>query len=630
MDYAADYWLAIQSIFKEWRDSRNYKWIMLLLVWSLSAFYAVRFYDRGWVPHDEGTLAQSAERVLIGELPHRDFDEVYTGGLTFLHALAFKLLGPSLISLRIVLLIFFLAFVPALYAIALRFAHPDIAALVTFSGVVWSVPNYFASLPSWYNLFFATFGALALTWYVETRRVRWLFIAGLLAGFSILAKIVGLYYVVAAALFLMFREQTLTKRGADERQERSWAFLSLKAFALVVYVILLIALLKWRLGLMEIFHFLLPQLAICGVLLWNEWQDAHGQFSCRVRNLVTTLWTFGIGALIPIVLFVITYLWTDSIDDLYRGIFVLPQKRFANAVAAFPPFLTVITSIPFAVLVFVPFSLVVTKCGRIWTWVLIILLALTLFFSGTALLYYVVWQSARSLGVVGVLAGCLLLAREHRAGFLEQDRRQILFMLLCMTALLSLVQFPFAASVYYLYITPLVCLSLLAVVTLQENMPKLRHFVAMLFYLLFGVMWTNAYVWAIGLAHVPIGAEMALQNQRGRLKVADYDNRVYTQLVHLIRSHSKSTYIYAGPDCPEVYFLSAMRNPTRKLFDFFNDGQNTPTFILELLKEKQINLVVINRKPHFSPPLDAKLSDAFAEHFPNSVDIGHFTVRWKM
>ena len=53
------------------------------------------------MPFDDGALAQSAERLLQGQLPHRDFDEIYTGGLTFLNAGAFRLFGISLWSLRL-------------------------------------------------------------------------------------------------------------------------------------------------------------------------------------------------------------------------------------------------------------------------------------------------------------------------------------------------------------------------------------------------------------------------------------------------------------------------------------------------------------------------------------------------
>jgi hypothetical protein len=125
--------------------------------WAIAAVYLALFIKGGWIPHDEGTIAHSAERALMGQLPHRDFVELYTGGLTYLHAAAFKLLGINLLVPRLVLYGFALLRVPFVYWIARRFVRPLAAAGVTLAAVAWSLPNYFAAMPSWYNLFFATF-----------------------------------------------------------------------------------------------------------------------------------------------------------------------------------------------------------------------------------------------------------------------------------------------------------------------------------------------------------------------------------------------------------------------------------------------------------------------------------------
>jgi len=333
--------------------------------------------------------------------------------------------------------------------------------------------------------------------------------------------------------------------------------------------------------------------------------------------------------MIPIAIFVIAYLLGGSVHDLYRGVYVLPQQRLENAAWDFPPFLTVIASLPYAAMVCIPFSPVSTKTGKICGAAVIVLLGFALAFSGTGLVYYAVWHSARSLGVIAVLAGCRLLTQIPRDRLVEPEKRQKLFLILCITGLLGWVQFPFPAPVYFLYITPLVCLALLAVVTLQDNMPTFRHFVAMLFYLLFATIWSNPHVWAIGVAHVPLPQESVMNNRKGQLRLANGDNHVYTELVNFIRGHSNSNYIYAGPDCPEIYFLSGKRNPTRKIFDFFSNEENDWSFVLNVLKEREINLVVINRKPQFSAPLDTKVTNLFETRFPTAVEIGQFTVRWK-
>ncbi len=173
------------------------------------------FAFRGWIHHDAGLLGHTAERVLQGELPHRDFDDVYTGGLAMMHALAFKILGIKLSSMRLVLLTFALVFTGTVYSLAARFLRPALAVLVTATCVVWSVPNYSASMPSWYNLFFAMFGVWALCQFLDSQRVAWLVAAGLFGGLSLTVKVVGVYYIAAVLLFLVDYERRTS--ASDEQ-----------------------------------------------------------------------------------------------------------------------------------------------------------------------------------------------------------------------------------------------------------------------------------------------------------------------------------------------------------------------------------------------------------------------------
>ena len=99
-------------------------WPILIALWVLCAGYLAPRLSRGWVPHDEGTIGVSAERVMAGQLPHRDFDDTYTGGLNYINAAAFSLFGRNLIAPRIVLLAAFLLMLPAFYYAATRFVSP--------------------------------------------------------------------------------------------------------------------------------------------------------------------------------------------------------------------------------------------------------------------------------------------------------------------------------------------------------------------------------------------------------------------------------------------------------------------------------------------------------------------------
>jgi hypothetical protein len=166
-------------------SNKSESWVsmaVLAAVMLIAGTYTALHIGKGWVPADDGTLSQSALRVMHGQLPHRDFGEIYSGGLSFIHALAFRVFGVNLMSLRFCVFIFFLAWLPAVYYIALRFLSPVSAGFITLLAVSWSYPNYPAAMPSWYNLFLATFGAAALLRYLDVRKRRWLFVAGVCGG----------------------------------------------------------------------------------------------------------------------------------------------------------------------------------------------------------------------------------------------------------------------------------------------------------------------------------------------------------------------------------------------------------------------------------------------------------------
>src|SRR2546427_8441776 len=188
-------------------------WLILFLVWATSGIYACAYLKRGWFPWDVGAYAQSADRVLHGELPHRDYIDTYTGGLAFLNAFAFRYLGENLATPRLVLFVFFLAWIPAVFWVASEFVADWMAGGITFLAVAWSLPNYPEAVPSWYNLIFATLGLASLFAFLRCPAPKWLFCAGLCGGFSFLAKSIGLTYVAAVLLFFVFREQRETPRN---------------------------------------------------------------------------------------------------------------------------------------------------------------------------------------------------------------------------------------------------------------------------------------------------------------------------------------------------------------------------------------------------------------------------------
>src|SRR5215467_11562785 len=92
------------------QSGRNLLLVLSLTLLTSALYMGVGLY-RGWGYSDDGTLGQTAERVLRGEMPHRDFHDVYTGGLAYLNALVFRLFGVNLLYLRLLLFVVYLTWV---------------------------------------------------------------------------------------------------------------------------------------------------------------------------------------------------------------------------------------------------------------------------------------------------------------------------------------------------------------------------------------------------------------------------------------------------------------------------------------------------------------------------------------
>lgn len=113
------------------------------------------------------------------------------------------------------------------------------------------------------------------------------------------------------------------------------------------------------------------------------------------------------------------------------------------------------------------------------------------------------------------------------------------------------------------------------------------------------------------------------------LKTSKETAAEFQVLIPLVQHHARSQYIYAAPDCPEVYFLSGLRNPTRTIFDFFNEPPTSTERVMKEIEGHDINEVVLLTTPAFSPAISTSLKQELEVRFPNWAAIGRFQVRWR-
>ncbi len=615
------------------RGGRLRWWVILLIVWSIACIYTGSHLMRGWVPHDEGAFSESAERVLHGQLPHRDYVEIYTGGLAYLHGLAFRYLGENFATLRIVLFVFFLAWIPAYYWIASHLVPDWVAGSVTLLAVTWSLPNYSAAVPSWYNLFFATFGMAAVFRYLEKRSAKWLLLAGLFGGFSILAKIAGLYYVAAAPLFFIFLEQDEAAK-AEESQSRSFAYTSFLVLALLLFLAGVAALIRPLASLEVDLEFVIPTAVLAMVLLSREAFCMRRASYQRLTASLRMCLPFGLGVLIPVLIFLVPYIRENAVRTLVKGLFVLPYKRIQGASASPPEIATIVPTL----CVIGAIALGAWFRGRARWLVSLIVGALAAYYLVSSAhkmgSYRVPWHAAFWLIPFLAVAGGFLLrqAAMAREPLADSERQQRLFLIIAVISLCGLVQYPFAAPIYFCYVAPLVILGAVAVLRMFPSIPKPLLSVVFTGFLLFAVFrLTPPFIYAMGFYYQPDPETQKLDLPRaGGLRVDLKSVNVYKKLIPLIQQHAGTGEIYAGPDCPQVYFLADYKNPTRAPFQLFDEDSGTAEQVLKFINSRQIRVVVLNRRPDFSPPLVvAGVYDALQERFPKEELVGFFVVRWR-
>jgi hypothetical protein len=587
---------------------------------------------RGWVPADEGAYAQSADRVLHGELPHRDYLEIYTGGLAYLHAFAFRFLGENFATMRIVLFLFFMAWVPVFFWIASRMVADWVAGAVTLLAVVWSLPNYSAAVPSWYNLFFATFGMAAVFQYLGHRSSKWLFVAGICGGCSILAKIPGLYFVAAIVLFFAFSTQCEPSPPGSRQKSRSVAYSVSLVLSVLLFAGVLARLTLANGGVEELIAFALPTGSLCGVILLRERHYREGSDADRFARLLRMCVPFVLGTLIPLGVFLLPYIKGHAVGALLHGVFVLTFRRLSYAES--PP--VIATIVPSLCLLGI--LLLGVWLHAVARWILCSVAAgLFLYYFLTSIdnprNYQIAWHCAYWLIPVVVLVGASLLylnpPQENNPA--DSPKNNQLFLVLAVAAMCSLVQYPFSIAIYFCYVSPLGILGALAVLRRFPSMSKSLLAIVGVGFLLFPVFrFTPSFIYRIGSAYQPDPETQPLDLPgAGNLRVERATVPAYHHLIALIKEHAGNGEIYAAPDSPQIYLLAGYKNPTRSLFDFFDEKYPDLQGTLDLMDAHSIRVIVLNQLPDFSPALPADLHEALAKRFPKMEKVGPFEVRWR-
>jgi hypothetical protein len=582
------------------RDPRTW-WT--LASWAAAVTIVGALIGRYWIPLDDGTLAQSAERVLSGELPHRDFHDPYTGLNALLGALAFRLFGVNLLSLRVPLVVGFALWLPAVWLLARRFGSPGAAFAATGLAATLSVLAYPAAMPTWFALFAVTWGVWCLARFVDGGDRRWLLAAGVTAGVAILFKVVGLYFIAATLLTLAWR------RCAVGRVP-----FTVVAGGCGLFLLALGALVLRSPDLSTAYHFVLPALALClslTVVASRQASDAPPQLGALLADGSILL----AGALLPVAAFLVPYATSGAVAAWFEGVFLLPGQRFAAASSRPGEAWSLIPAVV-AVLLWAGAGRLGDRGQRYSAMGL-----LALFAAGLAvddrmdgMVTGVLWYALRGWVPTLTVWGAWLMSRRGA------PHDPVASAMLSTAALWGLVQFPYTAPAYFFYVASLGVLATLAVAaaSARSAAPVLGVLAAI-----------AAYLGAGYAAGVSMSGTTDLDLDRGGIRVSAHDAELYRDLVAEVERHLGEGMLWAGPDAPEIYYLAGVPNPTPTLYEFLGPEARRPEVTVPPYANPDIRVVVVNTRPLFSEALSAGAMEILALALPESRTFGSYQVRWR-
>ena len=603
-----------------WRDG-------LALVTSLcvAGLIAWPLLDRGWTPHDDGMLGQTAERIRLGQLPHRDFEELYTGALGLWHALAQRLFGTTMMAPRYALFGAWCGWLAIVFGIARRAAAgvaPWMAAGITIAVAMWTIPVYPSAMPSWYLLFCATAAVAAMLAWNDERRPRWLLVAGAVIGLGLTIKITALYLLAAALLSIVFaaQERPHDATGGPYGRAASETFTA----GAVLLTAMVLWMLRDRRAPSELLHLAAPVVMLVLALAFREARVARSRGRRWNDVLAPAAWLLG-GVVVPVALFAVPYLLTGSVSALLRGVFVDPLGRIGAMSMEMKSIDE--TAGGLAVLLFAAIELrwgarrvvkVAAAAAGLW---------LAWLGTRSPVVYRAVWEGARLLLPATIALIAVRAVRLAPSSPGDGRQRVAALTLGSFAALFALNQFPFSANVYFCFVAPLAFLALV------HATPSAGSRLAGTLVLL-GVFAVLAIhpgdIGTLGRypARVDLGHRLSMA--RGGVRVSADDSALYTAVQELVVAHRQGRAVLAGPEIPEVPFLSGPPYYGHGVFEFIpRDLRDTVSLAL-LAPPESATVLVWNLRPAFGERVSRAVKAWYDSRFPASRTVDEaLEVRWR-
>ncbi|MCK4752401.1 MAG: glycosyltransferase family 39 protein, partial [Planctomycetes bacterium] len=163
---------------------------------------------------DEGALAYGAERVLQGQIPHRDFYCNHPPLSSYTAAAMFKLFGTSIASLRILGICIYLLITLSVYLLLRQLTGHLAALVVAVPTAIFGMPSYhFIPFASVHGIFAILVAMLLFIRAVFTGRRWWAFATGSVTVLVMVARQDYGFYLLVAILVYAFALKFTNPQG---------------------------------------------------------------------------------------------------------------------------------------------------------------------------------------------------------------------------------------------------------------------------------------------------------------------------------------------------------------------------------------------------------------------------------
>jgi hypothetical protein len=548
------------------------------LLICFATFTFMVYYNKPLIlwAHDIGLLGIYGQLVMNGKIPHIDYVDVYSGGLSLIIATAFSLLGISSKAIFAIMIPVAAMILVLMFLCLSQFIDKGWALLITMATALQSVFYYQVPMPTW----FITLGGLAqllllLRWHRD-RNPYWMFFAGCICGITFAIKITAVY---AGALMLCslypVTKSIIGKIGRQLLFFCTMGFFTALALSVThAYAILFI---------------LLPCLLALSCLYIKQRSDHTDSYKAFCSYCLG-----GLSIVIPWALF---YLKHKGIQQLVDGILIKPSSRLTFA-AMHPDSLSLVICFITSSVIF--FLMQSGTRARITYIIAAILLAVTS------------WQAPFAFLLILPLLFMSYLAYQYRDKIDYSTLQVSLFY--CAHAFGML---PFTHEGYLAYNLPL--FSMLCVVLLRtQSILRITRwsFTAAILLSLYGFQYFY-------LIHNTFPFARMLQTPRGIAHVLHIDYYTIRTLLRCLKHTPTSDAVLIGPDSPHLYFFSGHHVQQPSPYDFFEPKQINA---YSAARPDTFATVIINRNPEFSKHVTGWNMQILKTRYPFMKRVGAYTV----